>query len=84
MKTHSRVQYTATIGDRVRTSAQAKTMAKWLLEYARASKGTVLGYGVDVRNIYTGEETSVHISVGGLHMDLFLFDLLRAKTKVGA
>ena len=86
MKTHSRVQYTATIGDRVRTSAQAATMVKWLVTDYIQSEQSVRHYELDVRNIHTGQATVVQLTAYSYDPSgiLWQLQLLDAKAAVGA
>ena len=86
MKTHSRVQYTTTIGDRVRTSAQARTIVKWLVTDYINSERTVRRYDLDVRNIHTGQVTTVELNAYSYDPSgtLWTSQLLDAKAAVGA
>ena len=85
MKTHSRVQYTATIGDRVRTSAQARTIKGWMYQHAVSTAGRETMFGVDVRNIHTGASTKVYVRVSVDTPEAeSMATLLNAKEAVGA
>lgn len=85
MKTHSRVQYTATIGDRKRTSAQAKTFVGWMHQDAITSPLPKKMFSVTVRNIHTDESITVYVEVGSGILNLEAIDqLIEAKKDLGA
>ena len=85
MKTHSRVQYTATIGDRVRTSAQAKTFVSWMHQDAIASPLPKKMFSVNVRNIHSDESITVYVEVGSGILNLeAIGQLVEAKKELGA
>ena len=85
MKTHSRVQYTATIGDRVRTSAQAKTIVGWMRHDANMSPLPKKMFSVNVRNIHTDESITVYVDVYSYIVNVDAIELLvSAKKELGA
>ena len=85
MKVPSRVQYTATIGDRKRTSAQAKTMVGWMYEDATMSPLPKKMFSVDVRNIHTGESMTVYVEAGWETLNSRAIEtLVAAKKELGA
>ena len=85
MKTHSRVQYTATIGDRKRASAQAKTIVGWMRHDANMSPLPKKMFSVNVRNIHTDESMTVYVEVGSGILNLEAIELLvSGKKELGA
>ena len=85
MKTHSRVQYTATIGDRVRRSAQARTIVGWMYEDATMSPLPKKMFSVNVRNIHTDESITVYVEAGWETLNSHAIELLvSAKKELGA
>ena len=64
MKTHSRVQYHATLGGRQVKSAQAKTMKGWIYKQAMTERMAAITVGVRVVNIHTQAERTVYVRAG--------------------